>query len=91
MALSERLRTTQETFKIESSVCKLMSVTLSPRLSEEDVDYLIKTINAVPGDELHMPNTRLAQALREEGFDVSPSAVDRHRNQICSCKREAKA
>lgn len=89
MALSERLRQTRDQYKADSTVCKLMSVTLSPKLSEEDVDTLLKIINAQPGDELHVPNVRLAQALREEGFDVSPSAVDRHKNNTCACRREA--
>lgn len=88
MALAERLKSVQDSYKNETSVCKLMSVTLSPRLSEEDVDYLLKVIGASYGDEHHVPNIRLAQALREEGFDVSPSAVDRHRRGSCSCGRK---
>ena len=89
MALAERLKSAQATYKSETLVCKLMSVTLSQKLSEEDVDYLLKVINARPGDEHHMPNTRLAFALREEGFDISVSAVDRHRRGNCSCGRRA--
>jgi len=37
-----------------------------------------------------VPNIRLAYALREEGYDVSPSAVDRHRRRICACYRLVK-
>ena len=89
MPLAERLNRVRETYVAETQVCKLMSVTLNSALSENDVDTLIKVINAPVGDEQHMPNVRLAQALREEGFDVSPSAVDRHRKGACSCRRKA--
>lgn len=88
MALTERLKSIHETYQKDTLLCKLMSVTLSSKLSEEDVSYLLETINARAGDERHVPNIRLAQALREEGFDVSPSAVDRHRRGSCSCGRK---
>ena len=88
MSLAERLNKVRESYSNETQVCKLMSVTFHSGLSAVDVDALIKTINASVGDEHHMPNTRLAQALREEGFDVSASAVDRHRKGTCSCVRK---
>lgn len=90
MSLAQRLNEVRESYNAETQVCKLMSVTLSSTLSEVDVDALLKTINANPGDEHHMPNTRLSQALREEGFDVSVSAVDRHRKGSCACTRRAR-
>ena len=89
MSLAQRLSEARESYNNETQVCKLMSVTLSSTLSEIDVDALLQAINAHPGDEHHMPNIRLALALREEGFDVSPSAVDRHRRGTCSCGRRA--
>ena len=67
-----------------------MQVTLDPKLSEKDVKAVLAIINSKPGDEAHVPNIRLAYALREEGYDVSPSSVDRHRNGICACQRPAK-
>ena len=88
MSLADRLAEVRESYAAETQVCKLMSVTFSSALSEVDVDALLKVINARYGDEHHMPNIRLAQALREEGFDVSPSAVDRHRRGTCSCGRK---
>jgi hypothetical protein len=88
MSLAERLTAAREAYAAETQVCKLMSVTFSSALSEVDVDALLKVINARPDDEHHMPNTRLAFALREEGFDVSVSAVDRHRRGACSCGRK---
>ena len=89
MALAERLRAANEKYQ-NTFVCKLMQVTLDPKVSREDVDALILIINSRTGDEAHVPNIRLAFALREEGYDVSPSAVDRHRRGICACNRPAK-
>jgi hypothetical protein len=86
MALADRLKTAQYKYK-DNFVCKLMAITKDARLSKEDVSALLSIINSRPGDEDHVPNIRLAYALREEGFDVSPSAVDRHRNGICACTR----
>ena len=88
MALTDRLAEANAQYKVSTGVCKLMAVTLSPKLSEEEVDYLLKVINSQPGDEHHVPNMRLAIALREEGFDVSPSAVNRHKRMECSCARK---
>lgn len=87
MALAERLKAAREIYQNNTYVCKLMSVTFDGKLTKTDVDALIGIINSRPGDEAHVPNIRLAQALREEGYDVSPSAVDRHRRRTCACYR----
>lgn len=87
MALVERLKAARETYQNKTYICKLMSVTFDSKLKKDDVEALIAIINSNPGDEEHVPNIRLAQALREEGFDVSPSAVDRHRRGVCACYR----
>lgn len=86
MALAERLRVAKEKYH-NTFICKLMQVTLDPKLTENDVDALIKIINSRPLDEEHVPNIRLSQVLRDEGYDVSASAVDRHRRGTCSCNR----
>lgn len=86
MALAERLREANNVYKT-NFVCKLMKVTLDPNISKEDVEALVKIIGLSLHDEGHVPNTRLAYALREEGYDVSASAVDRHRRGICACNR----
>jgi hypothetical protein len=86
MALAERLSKANREYQ-NTFICKLMQVTLDPKLSPSDVEAVIKIINSNPHDEEHVPNIRLAHALREEGYDVSPSAVDRHRRGICACNR----
>ncbi len=87
MALADRLKTAQYKYKADNFVCKLMAITKDGKLNEKDVNALLKIINSRPGDEDHVPNIRLAYALREEGYDISPSNVDRHRNGICACSR----
>jgi hypothetical protein len=86
MSLAERIREANAEYQ-NTFICKLMQVTLDPKLSKDDVDALIKTINSGPFDENHVTGHRLALALRLEGFDVSASAVDRHRRGTCSCNR----
>lgn len=89
MALAQRLKTAQQEYVNTTTLCKLASVLLSPKLTEEDAKYLVEVINATRGDAAHVPNTRIAQALREEGFDISVSAVDRHKTNRCSCYRKS--
>lgn len=89
MALAERLKSAQESYN-ESRACKLISETQSASFSDEDIAYLAKVINASPGHPDHIPNSHLSVALRQEGLDVSPSAVDRHRRGTCSCGRKAR-
>jgi hypothetical protein len=86
MALAERLQVANQNYQ-NTFLCKLMKITLDDKLSESDIDALIKIINSRPFDEAHVPNVRLSQALREEGYDISASAVDRHRRGDCSCYR----
>jgi hypothetical protein len=86
MALAERLRDANTNYQ-KNFICKLIRVTLDPKISKEDIDALLNIINLSPHDEGHVPNTRLAHALREEGYDISASAIDRHRRGSCSCSR----
>lgn len=88
MALAERIAVAKRKYK-NTFVCKLMSVTLDPELSSKDIDALISAVSSDPLSEDHVPSTRLAYALREEGYDISASAVDRHRRGTCSCYRKA--
>jgi hypothetical protein len=86
MSLAERIREANTEYQ-NTFICKLMQITFSPKLSKEDVDALITAINSAPFEEAHVTGHRLAMALRSEGFDVSASAVDRHRRGTCSCTR----
>lgn len=86
MALAEQIKKANLAYR-NNFICKLMQVTLDPNLSQEDIQALISVINSGPLDMSHVPNSKLAQALRDEGYDISASAVDRHRRGACSCNR----
>lgn len=86
MALVDRIASAKTSYK-KGFTCKLMSILQDPKLSEADVDAAISVINSHPMSEDHVPNTRLAYAFREEGYDISSSAVDRHRRRDCACYR----
>jgi hypothetical protein len=86
MALVDRITNAKTSYK-KTFMCKLISVLQDPKLTEADVDAVISVINSSPLAEGYVPNIRLAYALREEGYDVSSSAVDRHRRRDCACYR----
>jgi hypothetical protein len=71
-------------------LCKLMQIINNPNLTKTDAEALTKTINADTQDLNYLPNTKLALLLTQEGYDISPSAVDRHKNGTCSCRRLGK-
>lgn len=87
MALADRLLAATDMYHNKTFICKLMKITLDPKLSKSDVEALVRIISSSPLDHNHVPNIRLASALREEGYDVSPSAIDRHRRGHCACAR----
>jgi hypothetical protein len=88
MTLADRISAAQDQNK-NKYVCKLMMITKDPKLSKKDVDALTSVINSTEHSDGHIPNSRLAHALREEGYDISSSAVDRHRGARCACYRLA--
>jgi hypothetical protein len=59
----------------------------SEKLTDEDKETFISLLNVPEGNPSRVNNVVLAQVLRDEGFDLSDSAVDRHRRKSCSCSR----
>jgi len=88
MTLADRISAAQDQNK-NKYICKLIMITKDPKLSKKDIDALTEVINSTEHSDGHIPNARLAHALREEGYDVSASAVDRHRGGRCACYRKA--
>lgn len=86
MTLAARLQEANKQYK-SNFLCKLMQITLDKKLSKADVEAIIAVINSNPLNDNHVPNNKLAAVLREEGYDISSSAVDRHRRGDCSCTR----
>lgn len=71
--------------------CKIGEIIHGTKLSKKEREDLDNALNVSPTDITRIPNSTIGELLREEGFDVSNSAVDRHRNGSCSCSRKAKA
>lgn len=83
MSLSDRLQSAAEDSKIR--LCKIGLLLAGSSLSEKDKKHL-KEVFAVPeGEPGRISNVSLAKIFREEGYDISLSTVDRHRNQACGC------
>lgn len=90
MPLAEKLQKVSAEHKIAISTCKLMALTINPKVPKKDREALLSIVDLSPDEDGFIPNVRLASLLREEGYDVSASAIDRHRGSKCSCKRLVK-
>jgi hypothetical protein len=74
----------------KNKLCKLMAVIDDSNLSNEDKKRIEIILSVPESSPTKVPNTTLGRILREEGYDISNSAVDRHRRGDCSCKRLVK-
>ena len=54
-------------------------------LSEKDKKILAETFDVPEGVPGRVTNVSLCKILREEGYDISLSTVDRHRRKDCGC------
>lgn len=87
MSLSEKLKVASSTPK--ARLCKLGVILTGPRLSEEDKAEIKSVLDKPYDDPSRVSNNQLAYLLREEGFDISSSAVDRHKRKSCGCFNKA--
>jgi len=74
MSLSDKLAKASEK---PGSYCKLGVLLYTSVLPEKDKKYAPRKIS----------NADIARVLREEGYNISDSSVDRHRRKDCSCSR----
>lgn len=84
MSLSERLQ------KVASSnrpglPCRLGSLLQGDKLAQKEKDYLEKILDVDLGEPTRVPTTAIAEALRQEGYDIGIAAVQRHRRKECRC------
>lgn len=84
MSLSERLE------KVASSnrpglPCRLGSLLQGDKLAQKEKDYLEKILDVDLGEPTRVPTTAIAEALRQEGYDIGIAAVQRHRRKECRC------
>jgi len=88
LTLSNKLEEAMSEAK--NKLCKLMAVIDDSNLSNEDKKRIEIILSVPESSPTKVPNTTLGRILREEGYDISNSAVDRHRRGDCSCKRLVK-
>jgi hypothetical protein len=88
MSLSDKLSaaTTDTTVRL----CKIGNLLTSSTLSEQDRLNLKTVLEVEENNPDRINNSTIGRILREEGYDISNSAVDRHRRGDCPCRRTAK-
>lgn len=83
MSLAEKLSHTTPTGA--GLPCKVGSLLQGTHLSDEDRLKLAEVLEVPYGTPGRLPNTTIAAALREEGFDIGDAAVNKHRRGACRC------
>jgi hypothetical protein len=83
MSLAERL--SQAPGSNAGLPCKIGSLLRGNQLSKEDQAKLAEVLDVPFGAPGRLPNTTIAGILRDEGFDVGDSAVNKHRRGACRC------
>ena len=83
MSLSDRL--SKAPASAAGLPCKVGTLLESDLLPEKDRETLRQVLETPLGATGRRPNTAIASALREEGFDVGDSAVNKHRSGKCRC------
>jgi hypothetical protein len=87
MSLSDKLAQTSIQAKVV--LCKVGALVEGTILPAKDKEYLLNALNTPEGSLNRLTNADIGRVLREEGFDISNSSVDRHRRSECSCNRKA--
>lgn len=85
MSLSDKLSEASATKNFK--LCKIGILLTSPSIPEQDRQNLKKIIEVDYSNPNRVHNSTIARILREEGYDISNSAMDRHRRNDCCCVR----
>ena len=87
MNLNDKLKVAAE--EAATKLCKLATLLNGPELTSDEKKNLIALLEVDERNPARVPSSTIGQILREEGYDLSDSAVDRHRRtpKACACKR----
>jgi hypothetical protein len=88
MSLADKLVEASKAPNRRVSLCKIGSIVHGTKLSEDDRTTLKDMLDTPEGVPNRLSNSAIGRVLREEGFDTSNSAVDRHRRSECGCNRK---
>lgn len=82
MTLADRLASAPRTSK--SNVCRMAFIVGD--LSEKDRQALQAALALPSGHPDRISNSEIAEALRQEGYNVHSKTVENHRRGVCSCE-----
>lgn len=86
MSLSEKLQAAASS----TPLCVLAELFVNSKLSKQDRENLIAIVATDKNDPSYVASAQLGRILREEGFDISNSTIDRHRRGDCGCGKKTK-
>jgi hypothetical protein len=89
MSLAQRLA--EASNATSKSLCKIGIILADENLPTADRTVLKEILDLPEGTPNRLNNAAIAKVLREEGYDLSNSAVDRHRRTDCPCSRKVSA
>jgi hypothetical protein len=86
MSLNDKLKAAAN--EASAKLCKLAILLNGSELTNDEKKNLITLLEVDDRDPARVPSSTIGQILREEGYDISNSAVDRHRRipKSCACK-----
>lgn len=89
MSLNDKLKVAAQ--DSADKLCKLATLLSGPQLTSDEKKNLTALLEVDQHNPTRVPSSTIGQILREEGYDISNSAVDRHRKtpKSCSCKQTA--
>lgn len=90
MSLNDKLKVAAD--EAATRLCKLATLLNGPELTPAEKKNLIALLEVDERNPARVPSSTIGQILREEGYDLSDSAVDRHRRnpKTCACKTVGK-
>jgi hypothetical protein len=65
--------------------CALANLFTDERLSEDDRAKLLEVVDTPKNDPRQVSAATIALALREEGIEISKTAIGDHRRKACRC------
>jgi hypothetical protein len=89
MSLSERFAEAGTTE--QKTLCKIGAILVNDTIPAEERKVLAEILAVPEGTPGRLNNATIGRVLRAEKFDLSNSAVDRHRRLDCPCTRKVSA
>jgi hypothetical protein len=85
MSLSDRL--SKVSAESNNIACKLGALLTGTQLTPKEKTQLEEILAVSVDDPTRVSHSALSVILREEGYDISKSSIDRHKRKACPCYR----